>query len=378
MEQLKKYTFRVAYRYPDHDSQLIRCISFNKARNLWETLMTDGTIINRLPTEVEMPNVLSYVIKQRDKWTKDESGANRLFGDFSYYNGVEEQNLTADDKKANMLVRMFHDFIKRHENFVIKDKSGNNVNDNLKMALFELEDIGASIVEQSDKNQLVSTLLLRVTDLFQDQDNYNRFVDLCYALGIANIHLKSKQELYNQIVFLINNSTQVVSNMIDNQKAWLHSLVEKAIYLPVDGNKPVLLLENDYYLLNGNAIGKSKDEIVKYFDANPSALTLLEQKMGSFHKRVELPSIKGEAPIAANSERNLGELSADLTYNQKKVKEKVYSAAYLIMKEKSTWEKFDQRIIDIKAEYPDVKEYVDLMVEQNIKNMNLKREVANG
>ncbi len=365
----RKYTFRVVYMYPDHDSKKIECLSWDKGTNSPTYLLNDGTIKYGTPTDQERKNIVSYVITQKDKWDKKDAqgrptnGNTKLYGDFSYYNEEVEEKLPESQRKANLLMRKFHGFIQTHESFRIVDKkTGNNINRNLSIALFELEDIGAETLQKSETNKKINHLSNVLTDMVEDLNNPNRIVDLSFALGITNVHQKTKEDLYNICMDMVKINPDRVQDMVDNQKQWLYALIEKGINLPLgSATETAITLEGEYYSLNGATIGKNTEELVKYFETNSGALTLLEQKLGTFREKVVLPKNQKEAPVKVDDHDIVEEGEEKKVYEAQKaeIKKKIYASVYAVNGNKKTIEKHKVFIDGLKEEYPRHVQYVD-------------------
>ncbi len=369
----KKYTFRVAYMYPDHDSHKINCITFDKATNGLMYLLNSGEIKYGTPSDVERKNIVTYVITQRDKWDKKDAqgkptnGISKLYGDFSYYSEEIEDRMSESEKKANMLMRKFHGFIKTHECFRIVDKkTGNNINKNLTMALFELEDIGAETLQKAETNKKITHLSDLLTNMVEDLNNPSKIIDLSFALGVVNVHTKTKEDLYNICMDIVKINPDRVQDMVDNQKQWLYAMVEKGIALPIgESTKTVIDMEDGYYTLNGTVLGKTTEELVKYFEINESALTLLEQKLGTFRDKVVLPRNLKEQPITIDNQSILEDADKKKYYEEKKkeIKTKIYQSVSAVSKKSKTKETHKVFIDKLKEEYS--ADYTSSIIEFN-------------
>jgi len=352
----KRYTFRLSCIHPDQEPKKIECLTYDTGLKQYVGLMNTGEAFRGLPTVAQKPNVHSYVISQREAWTKNDSGYTKLFQDFSYYPPELEEKLKDHERRENMLVRLFHDFCKQHENVIVKDKTGNNSNPNLNMSLYELEDIGAEEINKVAKNEKYDAVSSIITEMFKNNDKHNEFVDFCYAIGITNVETRTKQALYNIIMDKATINPDYVQSMLDNQKKWLYTLIEKGMFLPIGEGENNVAIPNEggFYMLNGNAIGKDKEELVKYFESNSGALTLLEQKLGTYHDRVILPIIPKAAPLSVveAESKDLKTLSEEDLKARKEVKDYVYKACYSHFKKAGGKEAFDARMKEIKDNYP--------------------------
>ncbi len=381
MTEGRKYKFRVVYLYPDKDSMQIQCITFDKALNTQRYLLNTGEIKEGNPSELERKNIVSYVISQKDKWDKEQGiyemdGTSKLFGDFEYYNEDVEKNLSKTEASANRLKRLFHGFIKEHECFRIVDKkTGLNCNPNISIALFGLEDIGAEAIRRSDDNKKTTHLSTMLTDMVEDFDQEGKLVDLAFALGIVNVYDKNKEDLYNTIMDMAKINPDRVQDMIDNQKQWLYSIVEKGISIPIsDKQETAISFDGEYYMLNGTALGKDVEDLVKYFETNSGALTLLEQKLGSFREKVKLPKIVSESPISVNNGQIVTDDTALAVYEAQKgeLKKKVYAEVYNLSKAKKTKEKHLVWVDATKSENPNYVAWIDEMLSNYYSQFKVK------
>lgn len=174
-----KFVFRIQYRYPDVPSYPFQCISYNKIAGCWEVLLNDGTIINRLPTPQEESQVVKFSLDQREPWDPNQDSkimSHRVYKDFEYCSEADEAKLPGAQKKANMIARILHGYIKTHENVIIRGKNGNNANPNLSTGFVELIDVGAKQRDIVERNLLVTEFSQLIGDMYQDSMKEMTFI----------------------------------------------------------------------------------------------------------------------------------------------------------------------------------------------------------
>lgn len=287
-KQLPKVNVKVCYRFPDVASAPPLVMeSFNKKLGKTEYLYKDGRVTSTTPTEHQRSNLEKIIFAATEKWVhKTLKGKTRSYYRFSYVPENYEHELKGnpDEYIANRQKRLIHAFITNHANVYVPDSKGDNINSNLQTALFELIDESAIIRNETEKNIINSQYRPKFTELMQT--NPESFIDFCYALAVPNIHMKPVEELYNTVIAKLESSPEWVRDIYESSQRAFFAMINRAVYEPIQGTKDtVISLENNYYMFNGHAIGKDLQEVLNYFNANPSAYKALEQKMGRYIER---------------------------------------------------------------------------------------------
>lgn len=280
-EDFPKIEVKIAYCYPDIATYPIEFISFNKKLNKYECLMNDGKYFAGLPSLTSRGNVHKLILSSIESWVhKTIKGKNGCFGKLIYIPEEYEHMIeNLDQRSSNFVKRQAHKFIMNHENAIVRDQSGNNINDNLASAYFEVIDESAIIRSGNKKNALISKYGSLFTELHTAEPSL--FIDLCLALNIANVHLCPIEDLYNKTMDLLSINPDFVDSIYNNSQRALIGLINRALYVPIAGTKDVgIETKGEYYIFNNSAIAKTKEELLSYFNANPSALKALEHKMG--------------------------------------------------------------------------------------------------
>lgn len=299
---LPKIEVKVAYYFPDVASYKIKMKSFNRTIGKIEYLTVDGKYRTGEPSKDQEKNIATFVLSGLENWVHPTiKGKNRCFGRLTYVpESHEMQIISFDERTVNMVKRKMHEFILGHQNSVIKDRTGNNTNPNLDSAIFEVMDESAKVRGENTRNELINKYTTIVTELYKTEPSV--LIDFSYALSLPNIHNTEIEVLYNKVMMKVSASPEFVDQIYNNSQKALVALINRAIYQPIDGVKETAIeTRGEYYLFNNTAIGKNKDEVLLYFNANPTALKALEHKLGLLIPReiVKLPEVQEKKEVTS-------------------------------------------------------------------------------
>lgn len=271
--KVKMHTYKVVYRYPDLKVAVLECISENRQTGYYETLKNDGTLLNRLPEEAERPNVFRLVLSLNENAGLGDR-RERCFARVQFMDEDSEKKLTdAKLRSSNMAKRLAYDFLKRHNQVIVHDENGVNINMNIGgMPNFQLIDESAAVLNEVEKNKSMTNALAKITDIYENNREY--FMDVCYAWGFGNVNNTDPQTLYNKACVQIKLNPTSFEKVIDSADFNVLSKVNKAIALGF------IEYKNEYYYFKGEPIGKTLDEAISYFTLNENPRKHLFKEVG--------------------------------------------------------------------------------------------------
>lgn len=321
---------KVSYLFPDAQAVApILMRSYNRKTGKQEFLLDDGTFAYGTPTENQSKRIVRIPLTMTEKWDNPKMlGETRKYTKVRYVPIEHEDEVFGDDKLAkinNNLQMKIVSFLYTHENVVVKDERGNNVNENTKASpLYELVDESFKIRKENERNKLIAKYKGLFTVMLEE--NPAKMVEFCYAVEVPNIKGTPIEVLYNKLCHIIDNRPQYVDVLYNSSKLAFRAMVNRAIYEQDDTKKTVIELDkpSGYYMFNNAAIGKTIEEVYGYFETNPNALKALEQKMGRYTE---------QNVVSIGEQRKVKELSPKAKMASKKV---VFRDSAVIVKIKQT------------------------------------------
>ena len=363
-----KIKFRLIYRYPDVPSYAFKCESYNKITGEMDVLLESGEIVHYEPNE-KNEKAYRFSLDQKDDWRNvpfktTASGATMVYKDFEYFDEAAESHLIGSQKKANIKTRLLHGFLKQHSAVFVRGENGNNSNKNLNIAYCELIEVGENIRKESIKNQSITKYSSIVTDLYNDEAKEDQFIDLAWALDLGNVPKMLKEDIYNAMIMIIQINPNQFKNVYESSQKSLLTMIKKAINMPLANGETAIAIENGYYTMSGFTLGKTEEEVMAFFSANPSAMSTLEKKLGTYHKRPTLDKLPKAAPIDPEVVKEVESIEQTEELIKQKVKfirTKVYQIVALYKKHNDD-SKLAKSIEKIKLEYDGHESLIDELV----------------
>ena len=151
---MAKIEFKILSRYA---SNVIKGTSYNSRAGVINTLLKDGTIINRAPMAMEEEDsiVYNHTLRMREPHPDPTKQGMFIYTEtFSYLTDEDEHNIQDKyDRQKNALIRAFHDFVKIHDHVIVRDRNGNDTNRNNLHHAFELIDVTQNIQVEAELNK---------------------------------------------------------------------------------------------------------------------------------------------------------------------------------------------------------------------------------
>jgi len=381
-QDLPKIEVKIACVFPNLSTYTLPLSSKNKKTGQWETLLEDGSIIERTLTQideregkrmakitlaqeefVEIPDVINPAIKQR---------AIRCYTRLSYVPEKHEHQIANLDTQAqNKLMRGKHEFLVKHMNAEIQNMRGVNINTNLQTPLVIVIDETNDVRAKKEENELITKCREIVNALYKTDEK--GFVDMCYALNIPNIHLSTIESLFNKVNEVVMSNPIQFNSVYDSNLKSMRAMVNRAIYMPLSNGETALEIKNGYYNLDGLALVKQKpnkeeslSDLIDYFVANPESLKRLEQIMGIFIPRTT-PQKLAEPVEVSPTIKDPASKARTIQEQQRyeaEVKQKIVNMV-THLKSKSAldnkdWENYTDKIKALKSEHPSLEKFIDI------------------
>lgn len=279
-----KITFKLVYQFPNQLGRTISFARYNSDYQLYEWLDKKGVLQETAEyNDNHVKHTLVWTLSQSESIahsTRDVGGSNgitqsvqRCFTEKSYLAREEEDRLINDDEKtSNFINRMAHQFLKGHPEVLVRDEKGENVNKALRGAgLFELIEKSYLEAKEVEKNEMAAEGAKMITDLFKGQAD--RFIQFCYAWGLP-VKGKTKEQLYNACMTRHAFAPSAWAKVLKDSNYDLIAKFKKAL------EDNLIVFENACYNFNFEAIGKTEDECIAYFNLNESPRKLLYARVG--------------------------------------------------------------------------------------------------
>jgi hypothetical protein len=225
---MAKIEFKVLSRYA---SNVIKGTSYNSRASVINTLLKDGTILNRAPMAIEEEDsvVYNHTLRMREPHPDPTKQGMFIYTEtFSYLTEEDEHNIQDKyEKQKNALIRAFHDFLKIHDHVIVRDRNGNDTNRNNLHHAFELIDITQNIQVEAQMNKQKIEAGSVLTNLFNS--DIKSFRDFCYAYGLPSIDLFDDSKLFNLAMMKMNDNPDFFFSIYNNKQRDIMTLIQIAL-----------------------------------------------------------------------------------------------------------------------------------------------------
>lgn len=314
-----KVTYTIAYTQQNDNPPSLDLIATDKAGNVdWIDNYGQRRQTPLLKGETPHRFVLGQIELIENRQGVKER---RMTKEVSYYLVGKDTTLEGNDRTQNTINREAHSLLQAHEHVVIRDiNTGGNISRNQTgaMPLFELIEKSLITQEKVKKNDLITKALGMATDM---KDNApESFIDMCYSYDIRPIEGVAIQTLYNEVHLKILGNPQHFLDTINHKDAKMLTIIKKA-QLKSDGESTIIYFSNDFYYFEDEAIGKSDEEIIYFFNKFPRKKDNLLRKLEiSADVVVEVISLPEPVKVEVLNEKDKNNIRNTYDYEIKKMK----------------------------------------------------------
>lgn len=349
---MAKIEFKILSRY---SSNVIKGTSYNSRAGVINTLLKDGTILNRAPMEMEEADgvVYNHTLKMREPHPDPTKQGMHIFTEtFSYLIDEDEDNIQDQyDKQKNALTRAFHDFVKLHDHVIVRDRNGNDTNRNNLHHAFELIDITQNIQVEAELNKKKIEAGSLLTNLFNS--DIKAFRDFCYAYGLPGIDLFDDSKLFNMAMMKMNDNPDFFFSIYNNKQRDIITLIQialnKNIGTPEQPKTAITQNGETFYLDGGDIIAVGMQSLQEVLMTDVYKRRIVETLVG-YNVTVAKPieSINPETIDFKHLEKKASQVGFKGTEREAKLQKQVRAKCIGLssIKDKA---KFDNKVEELKA-----------------------------
>jgi hypothetical protein len=222
---MAKIEFKIISRY---SSNVIKGTSYNSRAGVVNTLLKDGTIINRGLREDEENDgvVYNHTLRMREPHPDPSKQGMFIFTEtFSYLTGEDADNIQDKyEKQKNKLIKAFHEFIRVHDHVIVLDKNGNDTNVNNLHHAFQLIDITENIHIEAELNKQKIEGGSLLTNMYNT--DIKAFRDFAYAYNIPGVDLFDDAKLFNMAMMKMNSNPSFFFSIYNNKQRDIITLIQ--------------------------------------------------------------------------------------------------------------------------------------------------------
>jgi hypothetical protein len=344
---MKKHTFKLVYRYENQLGRIIEFSKLNKKTGMYDFINKKGKLYETAELDDnDHKNTLSWALVQSES-VQGKPRTTRCFLEKSFYLEEDEARIAdTEQREVNRTTRIAYQFLKEHPEVLVKDASGDNINDQIGTnILFELIEESQIESNQVEKNKKLAEGTRIITEMYEK--NEERFLDFCYAYNIQ-VKGKTLEAIYNTAMTKLQFNPFGWEQTLKDSNYDLLSKLRKSMEEGVIENK------DNYMHFNGEAIGKTEEECIAYFNTNAAPRKLLYAKTGyattsSKSEIEEKKNVDVKKPIEfdANKKRDINAK----VFKATKIKDEALRKA---------------EVEKLLAEYPDESVYINSKLEELI------------
>lgn len=349
---MAKIEFKILSRY---SSNVLKGTSYNSRAGVINTLLKDGTILNRAPMEMEEADgvVYNHTLRMREPHPDPTKQGMFIFTEtFSYLTDEDERNIQDKyDKQKNALVRAFHDFVKLHDHVIVRDRDGNDTNRNNLHHAFELIDITQNIQVEAEMNKKKIEGGSLLTKMFNS--DIKSFRDFCYAYGLPGVDLFDDSKLFNMAMMKMNDNPDFFFSIYNNKQRDIITLIQIALNKNIGTPElpKTALTQNGetFYLDGGDIVAIGMHALQEALMTDVYKRRILETLVG-FNVTVSKPidSIEVETIDFKHLEKKASQVGFKGTETEAKLQKQVRAKCIGLSSIKSK-DKYDNKIEELKA-----------------------------
>lgn len=253
---MAKIEFKILSRY---STNVIKGTSYNSRAGVINTLLKDGTILNRAPMEMEAMDgvVYDHTLKMREPHPDPTKQGMFIYTEtFSYLTGEDADKIQDKyEKQKNVLTAAFHDYVKIHDHVIVRDRNGNDTNRNNLHHAFELVDITENIHIEAELNKKKIEAGGILTNLYNS--DIKAFKDFAYAYNIPGVDLFDDAKLFNMAMMKMNDNPDFFFSIYNNKQRDIITLIQIALNKNIgtpEQPKTALTQNGETFYLDGGDI----------------------------------------------------------------------------------------------------------------------------
>lgn len=279
---MTKITFKLKSRY---SSNVIKGTSYNTQSRSVNTLLKDGTILKRAPSEAEQEDgiIYNHTLSMREPHPDPtKSGLFIFTEEFTYLTDGEEHTIKDDNlKQRNALIKSFHKFVRNHDHVAIFNEKGVDTNPNNLHSAFELIDVTKNEISEAEKNKKIAVAGGILNKLFKE--DIKSFRDFCYAYGIPMVDSFEDYKLLNMATQKMQSNPDFFFDIYENKQRDILTLIEIGLNKNIGKGaelKYALTVNGESYYLDNDLIAIGRQQLQEVLMVDVVKRRILETMVG--------------------------------------------------------------------------------------------------
>jgi hypothetical protein len=337
---MKKYTFKLVYIYENQLGRVITFSKLNRKTGMYDFINKKGKLYETAELDDnDHKNTLSWALVQSEN-IQGKPKATRCFLEKSFYLEEDEARMVdAELREVNKTNRIAYQFLKEHPEVLVKNGQGDNINEHIGTnILFELIEESQIENNQVEKNKKLAEGTRILTEMYEK--NRERFLDFCYAYNIQ-VKGKTYEAIYNTAMTKLQFNPMSWEQTLKDSNYELLSKLRKAL------EEGMIEIKNEYMYFNNEAIGKTEEECIAYFNTNESPRKLLYGKVG-------YATTSSKAEVAETKETEVKKPLEFEAAKQRTINAKIFKVTKFKDEEQKKAE-----LEKLKAEHPEEVTYIE-------------------
>jgi len=279
--------------------QIIQPVAYDFINHQKICITQSGTILRGRNFDGDAGEIPLNITLDRKRKLDGDRGY-QMYMEFEVYD-AEDPRWTDGVKAQNRKLLGLEKFLKTHPDVSYMSAGGEQLNPNCRQNLFEIEDEVELAKENFKKIEQSTTAKTLLTEIFKE--DRKSFEEVVYGMGMgALLRDKDHTQIFNIMSTVIDMNPSQFLRFLESDDRELTIVLHKASTPVGENGVSEIARDGQFYVVNGEIIAKSFDELKMYYRNNEKQFTYLKEKYGIKKKVAPSKPSKAAAQVSTLEE----------------------------------------------------------------------------
>jgi predicted heme/steroid binding protein len=297
-KEYSKRKIRVISNNLNAGLQIIQPVAYDFINHQKICITQTGTILRGRNFDGDAGEIPLNITLDRKRKLDGDRGY-QMYIEFEVYD-TEDPRWTDGVKSQNRKLLGLEKFLKTHPDVSYMSAGGEQLNPNCRQNLFEIEDEVELAKENFKKIEQSTTAKTLLTEIFKE--DRKAFEEVVYGMGMgALLRDKDHTQIFNIMSTVIDMNPSQFLKFLESDDRELAIILHKASTPVGENGVSEIARDGQFYVVNGEIIAKSFDELKMYYRNNEKQFAYLKEKYG-IKKKVAPSKTSKSAALESTSE----------------------------------------------------------------------------
>ena len=279
--------------------QIIQPVAYDFINHQKICITQTGTILRGRNFDGDAGEIPLNITLNRKRKLDGDRGY-QMYMEFEVYD-TEDPRWTDGVKAQNRKLLGLEKFLKTHPDVSYMSAGVEQLNPNCRQNLFEIEDEVELAKENFKKIEQATTAKSLLTEIFKE--DRKAFEEVVYGMGMgALLRDKDHTQIFNIMSTVIDMNPSQFLKFLESDDRELAIILHKASTPVGENGVSEIARDGQFYVVNGEIIAKSFDELKMYYRNNEKQFAYLKEKYGIKKKVAPSKTSKSAAPVSTSEE----------------------------------------------------------------------------